>query len=69
MTDMTPDMFPAAFKSQMIHSYPVVSGMPQGEFYTSSRGEKDEAFERCLANRHLALVCRMYLDDLEASDD
>lgn len=62
MSDLLdPDDFDTAYKARMILAYPTIAGMNSDEFFYSTLAEKDEAFDRILANRHLRRTHELYL--------
>lgn len=62
---LDPDDFDAGYKVRMIQAYPIIAGMDADELYWSEGHEREDAFERILANRHLRRTHEMYLEDAE----
>lgn len=62
---MTVDMFPANYRAKMIEAYPVIAQMTADEFYYAPTWERDEAFERILAAKHLRRTHELYLTAIE----
>jgi hypothetical protein len=61
--ELRPGQFPPAYRLRMLQAYPVIAGLTADELYTSTQGQRDRAFRRILASRHLQDTHRMYLRD------
>lgn len=66
MIEMTPEQFPSDYKAQMIAAYPVIAQMSADDAYLADFDEREQAFERILANRNLRRTHEMFLAELHA---
>lgn len=63
--ELTANDFAGPFKAKLIAAYPVIADMTADEAYFADAAERDAAFERVLASRHVGPICRQaYRDDL-----
>lgn len=61
---MRPCDFHRRFRFRMVKAYPVVSEVP--DVYEADHDQIDAGFTKCLENRHLRRVARLYLDERAA---
>lgn len=60
--DLTPDQFPAEYKSQMVKAYPVIAQMTAAEAWLATAEEREAAFQRVLDARNLRRTHELYLE-------
>lgn len=58
--------FPNDYKLRMIRAYPTIAQMDADEEFFATADERNAAFARILANKHLRRVHEMFLEELTA---